>query len=272
MSELIRVVVVGGLGRAGRTAAEILHQEAGIELAGVVDILVRGDSLEMADGRSVPAATNLETLLETIEAHVVVEFTAPAIALTVARLAATRGLHVVCGSTGFTEQQMDELARLADRAGVGILSGTMSFGVALVSRLAAVAAPYFQNAEIVDMGKLEKQDHPSGAALDFARAMLGARGGEPFGEAPSPDNGFRGGTVHGVRVHSLRLSDAYIHQQIILASKAGTMVTIGCELTSEKYMHPGIVIAVREAVKHRGFLYGLEDIFLRLEGEWTGSI
>jgi len=138
MSELIRVVVVGGLGRAGRTAAEILHQEAGIELAGVVDILVRGDSLEMADGRSVPAATNLETLLETIEAHVVVEFTAPAIALTVARLAATRGLHVVCGSTGFTEQQMDELARLADRAGVGILSGTMSFGVALVSRLAAV--------------------------------------------------------------------------------------------------------------------------------------
>jgi len=40
------------------------------------------------------------------------------------------------------------------------------------------------------------------------------------------------------------------------------MVTVGVELTSEAYLNPGIVVAIEQAGKHKGLVYGFDDLLL----------
>ncbi|UCD54139.1 MAG: 4-hydroxy-tetrahydrodipicolinate reductase [Dehalococcoidia bacterium] len=263
----IKVVVQGALGRAGRAAVEILCREPGIDVVGVVDMLVSEKYLHLPDGSGkVPSSSNLDYILTTCQPDVLVDFTEPSATMSAVHTATKRKVNLVIGTTGLTSDQISEIDHLARAAGVGALMGTLSFGVVLVAHLASIAAKYFDYAEIVDLAKLEKLDAPSGASLDIAKAMTRARG-KPFelpqGQEKAPAS--RGGQYEGVTIHSLRLSDAYIHQQVILGTRAGTMVTIGLELTSSEYLRPGIVIAVKEAVKQKGLVYGLDDVFLGVQ-------
>ena len=52
---------------------------------------------------------------------------------------------------------------------------------------------------------------------------------------------------------------------MIFGTSAGTLFDIGFELTSEQYLKPGIVIAVKEAPKQKGLVYGLDELFLGLK-------
>lgn len=260
----IKVVVHGALGRAGQAAVEILCGEPGIDVVGVVDVRVSEGYQPLPNGSGkVPSSSDLDSILTTCSPDVLVDFTEPAATMSAVRAATKRGVNLVIGTTGLTGDQMSEIDNLTRTAGVGALTGSLSFGVVLLTHLASIAAKYFDYAEIVDLAKLEKLDAPSGASIDVARAMTRARG-RPFelppGQTQAP--ACRGGQYEGVTIHSLRLSDCYIHQQVILGTRAGTMLTIGMELTSSEYLRPGIVIAVKEAAKHKGLVYGLDDLFL----------
>jgi 4-hydroxy-tetrahydrodipicolinate reductase len=269
----IKVIVCGALGRAGKTTIDILCREPGIEIVGVVDMLLSEKNFPLPDGSSqVLSSSNLEHLLNACKPDVLVDFTEPLATVAAVESASKRGIHVVIGTTGLTDDQLNEIDELAKGAGVGVLTGTLSFGIALVSRLAALASKYFEYAEIVDLGKMKKLDAPSAAALDFAQAMLKARG-KPFKLPPvqTDVSASRGGQYHGVTIHSLRLSDCYLHEQIILGAPAGTMVTVGVELTSEAYLNPGIVVAIEQAGKHKGLVYGLDDLLLDAINERIGK-
>ena len=269
----IKVVVCGALGRAGKTTIDILCREPGIEIVGVVDVLISEKNFALPDGSGqVRSSSNLEQVLSTCKPNVLVDFTEPLATMGAVELASKNGIHIVIGTTGLTDNQLNKINQLTQTAGVGALTGTLSFGIALVSRLAALASRYFEYAEIVDLGKMKKLDAPSQAALDFAQAMLKARG-KPFKLPPvqTDVSASRGGQYHGVTIHSLRLSDCYLHEQIILGAPEGTMVTIGVELTSEAYLYPGIVVAIQEAGKHKGLVYGLDDILLEAINERIGK-
>ena len=260
----LKVVVCGVLGRAGRTTVDILCREPGIEIVGVVDVRITEKNFSLPDGScQVPSSSNLGQILNTCKPEVLVDFTVPLATVAAVELASKRGIHIVVGTTGLTDDQLNKIDQLARDAGVGVLTGTLSFGVALVSRLAALASIYFEHAEIVDLGKMKKVDAPSQAALDFAQAMRKARG-KPF-KLPPVDadvSASRGGQYHGVTIHSMRLSDCYLHQKVIFGAPKGTLVNIGIELTSEAYLYPGIVVAVEQAGKHKGLVYGFDDILL----------
>jgi 4-hydroxy-tetrahydrodipicolinate reductase len=265
----IKVVVTGALGRAGKATVGILCGEPGIDVVGVVDALFFENELPLPHGKGrIPASTNLEHILDRCQPDVLVDFTNPSATMLAVRASAKRGIHVVIGTTGLSNNQLNQIHRIAKPAGIGVLTGSLSFGVALAAHLASIAAKYFDCAEILDLGKFEKLDAPSGAALDIAKAMAKVRG-KPFnlpqGQKESP--ACRGGQYDGVTVHSVRLSDCYIHEQVIFGTSAGTLLSIGLELTSAEYLKPGIVIAVKEAPKHKGLVYGLDDFFLGFKKE-----
>jgi len=260
----VKVVLTGALGRAGKATLEIFCGEPGIEVVGVVDVRFLENEFFLPKGKGrVPSSTTFEGILAACQPDVLIDFTTPEATLTAVGLAAKRGIHVVIGTTGLSNEQLKKIDRLARSGGIGILTGSLSFGVVLAAHLAAIAAKYFDQAEIVDLGKWEKLDAPSGAALDIARAMTKARG-KPFelppGQKERPD--CRGGEHEGVTIHSLRLSDCYLHEEVTFGTPGGTLLRIGLELTSAEYLRPGIVIAVKEAPKHRGLVYGLDDLFL----------
>ena len=155
----MRVLIVGH-GRMGRLV-ESLAPEAGVEVAGLVDI----DNADRPEAW--PAA------------DVAIDFSTAAAVVGNARRLAARGTHLVIGTTGWQEQEAAlkrELAALP----VGVVSApNFALGVNLFVALAARAAellaerPEF-GAWIHELHHSAKRDAPSGTAIGIRDAMQNA--------------------------------------------------------------------------------------------------
>ncbi len=155
----LRVLIVGH-GRMGRLV-ESLAPEAGVEIAGLVDI----DNADRPDAW--PAA------------EVAIDFSTAAAVVDNARRLAGRGTHLVIGTTGWHEQEAAlkrELAALP----VGVVSApNFALGVNLFVALAARAAELLADrpefgAWIHELHHSAKRDAPSGTAIGIRDAMQGA--------------------------------------------------------------------------------------------------
>lgn len=107
----------------------------------------------------------------------VIDFTAPAASVALAKKAAERGLVHIIGTTGFSEA--DETAiRQAARAGARIVkAGNFSLGINLLLGLvkkAAAELPGF-DIEVLEMHHNQKVDAPSGTALMLGEAAAAGR-------------------------------------------------------------------------------------------------
>ena len=106
----IKVVVHGALGRAGQAAVDILCREPGIDVVGVVDVRVSEAYKPLPNGSGkVPASSDLDAILTTCSPDVLVDFTEPAATMSAVRAATKRGVNLVIGTTGLTDDQMSML-------------------------------------------------------------------------------------------------------------------------------------------------------------------
>ena len=126
--------------------------------------------------------------------------------------------------------------------------------------LAKVAAKYLDYAEIIELHHHLKADSPSGTALSTARAMAQAKG-KPFSRPPEQGqtSNSRGEQVEGVTIHSVRLPGLLAHQEVILGAPGQTLSIRHDTISRECYM-PGVILAIKEVVKHKGLIYGLDAL------------
>ena len=126
--------------------------------------------------------------------------------------------------------------------------------------LAKVAAKYLDYAEIIELHHHRKADAPSGTALFTAKAMAAARG-KPFSRPPERNKTSysRGEQVEGVTIHSVRLPGLLAHQEVILGGPGQTLSIRHDTISRECYM-PGIILAIKEVVKRKGLVYGLDTL------------
>ena len=76
------------------------------------------------------------------------------------------------GTSGVSDADVAELAGLCRQYGVGgVFAANFALGGVLMMHLAAVAARYFDNAEILEMHHDQKADAPSGTAIATAQMM-----------------------------------------------------------------------------------------------------
>jgi 4-hydroxy-tetrahydrodipicolinate reductase len=147
-------------------------------------------------------------------ADAIIDFTAPAASVALARRAAKAGLVHVIGTTGCTPED-DAAIREAAAEGARIVkAGNFSLGVNLLQGLVRQAAQILGedfDIEIVEMHHNRKVDAPSGTALMLGEAAAAGRGIDLAahsirgrdgltGPRPRGDIGFaalRGGTVVG---------------------------------------------------------------------------
>jgi 4-hydroxy-tetrahydrodipicolinate reductase len=109
---------------------------------------------------------------------VVIDFTAPAVTMKVARACAAGKLAAVIGTTGLTTEQTEELRELAEKAPI-FWAPNMSVGVnvllavlpMLVERLGAK-----YDLELSEIHHNKKKDAPSGTAIKLAQCLAEARG------------------------------------------------------------------------------------------------
>lgn len=180
MAEL-RVIVAGAGGRMGGANIRAVAAAQGLALVGAIDrpgaasIGKDAGTLAGLEPLGVTVTDDIVPLLDTADA--IIDFTAPAASVALARRAAEKGLVHLIGTTGCSEEDDAEIAAAA-RAGARIVkSGNFSPGMvaltALVEKAAAALADY--DVEILEMHHNQKVDAPSGTALMLGEAAARGR-------------------------------------------------------------------------------------------------
>lgn len=241
---VIRVGVVGAAGRMGRTVCDAVASADDMELVAQVDL---GDDLSLVDS-----------------CDVVVDFTAPDVVMQTVAHCIPAGVHVVVGTSGFDGQRLEQVREMM-RPGVGVLvAPNFSIGAVLMMRFAAIAAPFFESVEVVELHHPDKVDAPSGTAVRTAALIAAARQGRTNPDATTTAlDGARGALVDGVPVHSVRARGLVAHQEVLLGGVGETLTIRHDSLDRASFM-PGVLLGVREVGSHPGLTVGL-DSFLGLE-------
>ena len=253
---MIRVAVVGAVGRMGREVCAAVAADPELSLAAAVDPTHAGSRIQDVD-----VASSLEAITEA-GARVAVDFTHPTAVMDTVRWCVAHDVHAVVGTTGITSADLDELRRLTDDANANVLvAPNFAIGAVLMMRFAEHAARFLPAAEIVELHHEGKADAPSGTAIATARRIVAARGSGGPAAAGDDDShpGARGADIDGVRVHAVRLPGLLAHQEVILGGPGQTL-TIRHDSTDRASFLPGVLMAVRSIARLRGLTVGLEPL------------
>ncbi|HVX68792.1 MAG TPA: 4-hydroxy-tetrahydrodipicolinate reductase [Mycobacteriales bacterium] len=240
---MIKVGVLGSKGRMGDEVCRAVDGADDLELAAAIDV---GDDREPLTA-----------------AEVVVDFTTPAAVMDNVKWCVERGLHTVVGTTGWNADRLAEVRGWLSesRQNTGVLIAP-NFGIAavLMMKFAAIAAPYFDSVEIIELHHPNKIDAPSGTARRTAELIAAAREGKPSPDATTEElDGARGADVANVRIHAVRLAGLVAHQEVLLGGDGETLTIRHDSLSRESFM-PGVLLAVRGVAGRPGLTVGLESL------------
>lgn len=241
----MKVAVLGAKGRMGTEAVAAISGASDLQLVAQLDL---GDSLD---------------LLVTSGAQVVVDFTHPDAVMKNLEFAITNGISVVVGTTGFDDAKLTKLKGLLDaNPKVGaLIAPNFALGAVLMMQFSEIAAKYFESVEIIELHHANKVDAPSGTAVRTAQMITDAR--KQNNKAKMPDAtkdaipGARGATVGDVPIHSVRSHGYVAHQEVIFGDPGETLSIRHDSINRAGFM-PGVLLGVRQVVKHPGLTVGLE--------------
>ena len=111
-------------------------------------------------------------------AEVIVDFTTPDAVMRTLKSCIANGIHCVIGTTGFDDSKIAKVREwCAAQPTVGVLiAPNFGIGAVLMMRMAELASPYFESAEIIEMHHPDKVDAPSGTALKMGEVLANALG------------------------------------------------------------------------------------------------
>jgi len=125
--------------------------------------------------------------------------------------------------------------------------------------LAKIAGKFMDHAEIIELHHDKKLDAPSGTSLLTAKAMYEARGKAFLAPSAGEHTDSRGVNQSGINIHSVRLPGLMAHQEVIFGAAGQTLSIRHDTINRECYM-PGVMLAIKAAVKQKGFIYGLDKL------------
>jgi 4-hydroxy-tetrahydrodipicolinate reductase len=261
---MIRAGVIGARGRMGLIVCRAIVDADDVALVAAIDRSDVGHDIGRLIGRpglNVPISDELDRLLEA-EVEVAVDFTHPDVVMDDVAWCITHGIHVVVGTTGVSDRDLDTIRQLLEEDSAEsnvVVAPNFAIGAVLMQRFAGLAAPYFPAAEIIELHHAGKVDAPSGTALATARRIVAATGGADLGRGRESVEAVRGGAVDGVRIHSVRLPGLVAHQEVILGSEGQTLI-IRHDSTDRTSFIPGVLLAVRDVSTRPGLTVGLEPL------------
>jgi 4-hydroxy-tetrahydrodipicolinate reductase len=134
-------------------------------------------------GARVVASSRLPELLEENAGAIIVDFTAPEVALENVRRASSNGCNSVVGTTGFTQGQLQEIASIVKGSRTSaVVSPNFSIGVNVFWRTCEMLAKQLPTAdiEVIEYHHRGKKDAPSGTAKRAAELVAAQVGIDEF--------------------------------------------------------------------------------------------
>jgi 4-hydroxy-tetrahydrodipicolinate reductase len=203
-------------------------------------------------------SNDVEACMQAAAGGVLVDFTVGSATKEIVLHALHNKVACVIGTTAIPQADFQELDEASKASGTPILyAPNFALGAVLMMKFSKEASRYFRWAEIIEMHHEKKVDAPSGTARRTAEMMRKARS-DGFRAMPQEEEsvkGCRGGSIGGVRIHSVRLPGLLAHQEVILAGQGETLTLRHDARTRDSYM-PGVLLAIQ---KVRGISPGLVE-------------
>lgn len=270
----IPVVINGAAGKMGR---EVVKAVAGAEDMYIVAAVDKNPNIQGQDVGEIAGCGALEVpIVNDLEASLVlatqdkiqgvmVDFTHPSGVYSNTRAAIAYGVRPVVGTTGLSEDQINDLKEFAEKASTGALViPNFSIGVVLLQQASLQAAKYFDHVEIIELHHNQKADAPSGTAIKTAQmlAELGKQFNPPQVEEKEEMPGAKGAvTPDNIRIHSVRLPGLIAHQEMIFGAP-GQIYTLRHDTSDRSCYMPGVLLSIRKVTELQTLIYGLENILL----------
>jgi 4-hydroxy-tetrahydrodipicolinate reductase len=271
--EKTRVGVAGALGRMGRGIVKKVHEAEDLEL--VLAVEAPGSPNKDRDigelvglgrvGVDVVTADELGEALKKVNPEVLIDFTTPEAAVENIKTAAEKGVNLVVGTTGFSEEQRREIeAAVIHNNAAAVISPNMATGVNVFFKTAVEVAGYLKeyDVEIIEAHHRFKRDAPSGTALRAGELISEALGRDleenaVYGRGRGVIGERRGGEIG---FHSIRGGDVVGDHTVIFAGD-GERLEITHRASSREAFVNGALKAVRFLKgRERGKIYTTWDV------------
>jgi len=162
MKKIIKVTIVGGLGRMGRIIAKKIRNNKKFKLNNIID------------EKDKPSVENIKIIKKT---DVIIDFSRPKGTMQIIKIANRLKKKIVIGTTGFTKKQNNLIKNYSKKIAI-FKSGNMSLGINLLEYIANILSNKIPNnykIGINDDHHKRKVDYPSGTALMLAKAVSNGR-------------------------------------------------------------------------------------------------
>lgn len=260
---MIRVLVTGAAGKVGSEVVKAVTDAPGMQVVAAVDPGVSGCFVVDTNGAHIECTRDLGGAIAAFKPDVMVDFTRPDVVEANLRIALSAGVDCVVGTTGLSDELLEELAALAPETTCLFFAPNFAVGAVLMMQFAEKAARFMPHVEIIELHHDGKLDAPSGTAIRTARLVAAARREAP--PAPGRETelagmeGARGALVDDVTIHSVRLPGLVAHQEVHFGGQGQTLTIRHDSIDRTSFM-PGVVLAIREVTSRSGLIVGLEKL------------
>ncbi|MFW6238309.1 MAG: 4-hydroxy-tetrahydrodipicolinate reductase [Halanaerobiales bacterium] len=260
-----KVFVNGACGRMGSEVVKTVINDTEHRLAGGYDQENIGENIvDLLDleGTTATIYGDLKQALEKTSPDVIVDFTSPEVVMDNITTGLNQGVHMVVGTTGITDTDMEKIKKMSSDSGANaLIVPNFALGAVLLMEFAAEAANYFDDVEIIELHHDQKIDAPSGTSIKTAELINKNRNqeGEKKVDEIEKISGARGGKKDGIPIHSVRLPGLVAHQEVIFGGEGQTL-TLKHDSYDRKSFMPGVRLAIDKVDSIQGLVYGLENI------------
>lgn len=261
---MINILVNGACGRMGQAVVKTVIEDNELNLVAAVDIAGGKDAGELVGlkANGVIIETDLKEAINSKKPQVMVDFTRPDVVFDNVKTALELKVAPVVGTTGLTDEQKNELEKIAKENDTPIfIAPNFAIGAVLMMLMSKQAAKYLPNVEIIELHHDKKLDAPSGTAVQTAEMIKEVRKSMKQGHPDEKEKlqGARGAEVDGMHIHSVRLPGFVAHQQVIFGG-LGETLTIRHDSMDRMSFMPGVALACKKVLGLKGMTIGLDKI------------
>ena len=261
----LNVCIAGATGWVGRPMSLEVSRADDLNLVGAVSRTHKGKRLsEVLDEPELDLVIS-ESVAEALktQADVLVDYTRPDVVKANVLTAISKGVHVVIGTSGLSDEDFVEINEAAIQNRVGVVAaGNFALTAVLLERFAREAAKYLSHWEIIDYASATKVDAPSGVARELAFRLAEIKEPETVYpvEKTMGDKESRGVALNGSQVHSVRLPGYIIALEVIFGEEDERLTIRHDAGSGARPYLQGTLLAIRKVKNHTGLVRGLDNI------------
>ena len=254
---MIKVGVVGALGKMGQEVVSAVLADSELELVCAVDKFAAGQKIG-----NIEVIDDIKTAINISKPDILVDFTQPSTIFDSIKIYQNSKIKAVIGTTGLNDEQIKQIEQLSRQNNTGILiAPNFSLGAVLMMKFSALAAKYFDNAEIIEFHHNQKHDAPSGTSIKTAQLMAQNNKNFKTGNCAETETlkGARGGEYKTIQIHAVRMPGFVASQEVIFGSDGQTLKIHHDTINRSCYMS-GVILSIKYLYENNKFIYGLENI------------